>query len=138
MSLKNIIHTIEDQARQEAGRIIKESEKKAREIKDRARKEAETDSQKYMEESERRARMESGRILTQARLDKRLRILAEKKEIIDAVIEEAFTKSGISEKKLQKTVVTKKGEQKESWDKSRIKEDLRPELEKVIGEVLEI
>ncbi len=138
MSLKNIIKTIEDQAREEAGRIIRESEDKARDIKERARKEAETDARAYLEEAERKARMETGRILTQARLDKRLNVLGRKKDIIDEIITDAFNQVGLQAKSLKKTVVMKDGQKQEPLDEFRLKEELRPDLEKVILDILKI
>ncbi|MFW6136499.1 MAG: V-type ATP synthase subunit E family protein [Candidatus Aminicenantaceae bacterium] len=138
MSLENIIKTIEDQAAREAGRIVRESEDKARDIRERARREAEAEARVYLEESERRARLEAGRIVSQARLDKRLKILSQKKEIIDEIIAEAFKQKGLSWKDLKKTVVMKDGEKLESLDELRLREELRPELEKDILDVLKI
>ncbi len=138
MSLENIIKTIEDQADREAGRIIRESEDKARDIRERARREAEAEARAYLEESERKARLEGGRIVSQARLDKRLKILSQKKEIIDEIIAEAFKQEGLSRKDFKKTVVMKDGEKLESLDEVRLREELRPELERDILEVLKI
>lgn len=138
MSLKNIIKTIETQAREEAGRIIRESEDKALDIKERARKKAEADARAYLKEAERKARMEAGRILTQARLNKRLTILGRKKDIIDEIIADAFNQVGLQENDLKITVVMKDGQRQESMNWSRLKEELRPELEKVILDTLKI
>jgi vacuolar-type H+-ATPase subunit H len=138
MSLKNIIKTIENQAREDAGRIIRESEDKARTIKAQAKDEAEAEARTYLEEAERKSRMEAGRILTQARLDKRLRILGRKKEIIDGIIADAFKQQGLHGRTLKKTVVMKDGQKQESLDQSRLKEELRPELERAILDTLRI
>lgn len=138
MSLENIIKTIEAQARDEAALIIQESEEKARDVKARAQQDAEEEARIYLEEAERKARMEAGRIMTQARLDKRMRILSQKKDIIDGIIEDAFKQEGMQVKDLKITVIMKDGQKQESLDRSRLKEELRPELEKVILDTLKI
>ncbi len=138
MSLENIIKTIEAQARDEAARIIQESEEKAQVVKAKAQQNAEAEARIYLEEAERKARMEAGRIMTQARLDKRMRILSLKKDIIDGIIEDAFKQEGMRENDLKIIVIMKDGQKQESLDSSRLKEELRPELEKIILDTLKI
>jgi hypothetical protein len=138
MSLKHILETIEAQSCEDTARIIRESEEKAQAIKERARKEAESEAAAYLEEDERKANMEAGRILTQARLDKRLHVLGRKKEIIDGIIAEAFKQKGLKGQVLKKTVVLKDRQKQEFLDENRLQEELRPELERIIVSELKI
>lgn len=138
MSLEKILEKILKDARAEADAIIQESRKKASEIK----KAAEEESSRLVEalaiEEERKTQLESSRIVTQARLEGRLRILSCKKELIDEVLDKAFQKANPGKAALKRTVVLKDGKKEEEFEEERLKEELRPKVEQYIAEVLKL
>ena len=138
MSLENIIQKIIQDAGAEAERIVQESTKKGRFIKEEASKEAKTLGEKLIKEEERASSLESHRLVTQARLEKKLHILSLKKKLVDEVLEQAFEAAGVEDKTLTKTVILKDGVRRESYDRHRLKAELRPQLENDIVRVLQI
>ncbi|MFB0564991.1 MAG: V-type ATP synthase subunit E family protein [Candidatus Aminicenantaceae bacterium] len=138
MSLEGILEKINKDAQAEADKIIKESNKKAREIIDSARKEASALAAALIEEAERKAQLESSRIITQARMEKRIKILSRKKEIINEILEKALAKADFKEEELKKKIVFKEGEREESYSREKLIEELRPRVENYILEVLKI
>jgi len=138
MSLEKILEKIINDAQAEADSIISESQKKAEEIKEAARKEASTLAAALMEEAERKANLKASRLITQARLEKRIDILSRKKELINEILEKALQKSGFEEKELKKKIVLKDGEREESYDREKLLEEFRPKLENYILKVLKI
>lgn len=138
MSLENILKKIIDDAQEEADRIILESQKKADEIKKAARKEAKEQAEAVFKESERKGHLEASRLVTQSNLEKKIKLLSCKKELIDEVLGKVFQKENIGKKVLRKKIVLKQGEREESFDKTRLKEELRPKLENFIAKALGI
>jgi vacuolar-type H+-ATPase subunit E/Vma4 len=138
MSLEKILERISHDAQAEVNKIISESKKKAKEIKDAAQKEADGLAAALIEEAERKARLEASRLLTQARLDKRIKILSWKKELIEEILEKALQKANIGEEKLKKKIILKDGEREEFYDRDKLLEELRPKLENYILKVLKI
>lgn len=138
MSLEDIIQKISQDAEEEAGGIIQESAQKAEAIKKEAKREAKARGEILVKEEERMGELEAHRITTQARLEKKLYMLSLKKELVDEVLEQAFRMAGTESKTLTKTVVLKEGEIKESYDRDKLQEEIRPQLEKDIAEVLKI
>jgi len=138
MSLEKILEKITSDAQAEVDSIILESKKKAEEIKEVARKEAEALAAALMEETERRARLVASRLVTQARLEKRINILSRKKEVIDEIMEKAIKRADIGGKELRKKIVLKDGEREESYHRDRLLNELRPKLENYILKVLKI
>jgi hypothetical protein len=138
MSLEKILGKITSDAQAEVDSIISESKKKAEEIKEIARKEAEALAAALMEETERRARLVASRLVTQARLEKRINILSRKKELIDEIMEKAIKRADIGGKELRKKIVLKDGEREESYHRDRLLNELRPKLENYIVKVLKI
>jgi len=138
MSLEKILKKIIDDAQAEADRIILESQKKADEIKDSARREAEEAGKALEKEAERQGQLEASRIVTQARLEKKLKILALKKEFINEVLDRVFQKSALKGGGLMKKIILKDGEKEEPYDEARLKEELRSRLESEIMEALKI
>jgi vacuolar-type H+-ATPase subunit E/Vma4 len=138
MSLENIIQKIIQDAEGEAHRIIREGTDKAEAIKREARKEAEARGAALIKEEERAGKLESHRIVTQARLEKKLNMLSLKKELVDEVLEQAFKIAGVENMSLTRTVILKDGEMQESYDKDRLKDEIRLKLENDIAEVLKI
>ena len=139
MSLEKILEKIVAEARAQVESIIAESEAKAEGIKNAARKEAEQSVNYYLIDARRQAELEAGRRVTQARLQRKIQLLACKQELIDEVLDKAFAQ-GTKEGKitLTRTVVFKDGEKEESWDPEMLKQELRPQLENFIADLLKL
>lgn len=138
MSLEKILKRISDDAQAEAGRIILDSEKKAIEIKEKARQEASQMAKILLKEVEREANLEASRLITQARLQRKISLLRRKKELINEVLEKAFQKESLGQKSLKKRIILKEGEREELFDEEKLKEELRPKLENYIVGILKI
>lgn len=138
MSLEKILQKITDDARAEADKIILENKRKAKEIKENAREEASKLAEELVKEAERKARLEASRLVTQSRLEKKINILAEQKDLIEEVLGKAFQKSIKSAKGLKRKIILKQGEREEPYDEERLKEELRSKLENEIIEALKI
>jgi vacuolar-type H+-ATPase subunit E/Vma4 len=138
MSLEKILKRITDDARAEADKIILENKRKAKEIKENAREEASKLAEELVKEAERKARLEASRLVTQSRLEKKINILAEQKDLIEEVLGKAFQKSIKSAKGLKRKIILKQGEREEPYDEERLKEELRSKLENEIIEALKI
>ncbi len=138
MSLEKILKRITDDARAEADKIILENKRKAKEIKENAREEASKLAEELVREAERKARLEASRLVTQSRLEKKINILAEHKDLIEEVLGKAFQKSIKSAKGLKRKIILKQGEREEPYDVERLKEELRSKLENEIMETLKI
>lgn len=138
MSLEKIVERILADAQAEADRIIKESHHKADEIKEKARQQGKEHADTLLEEVERQGNLEANRLVTQARLEKRIRILTCKKELIEKVLDRAFQKERFEEKGLKQKVIMKDGEKEVLFDQEKLKQELRPRLENVIIEALKI
>lgn len=138
MSLEKILKKIVDDGQAEADRIILENQKKAEEIKENARKETLELAEALLKEAEQQGNLEANRLITHARLEKRINILSRKKELIDEVLEKAFVKESLGKKSLKRKIILKDGEKEESFDEKKLKEELRPGLESYIAKVLKI
>jgi len=138
MSLEKILKKIVDDGQAEADRIIFENQKKAEEIKENARKETLELAEALLKEAEQQGNLEANRLITHARLEKRINILSRKKELIDEVLEKAFVKESLGKKSLKRKIILKDGEIEESFDEKKLKEELRPGLESYIAKVLRI
>ena len=138
MSLEKILQRIEKDAQLESRRIILENEKKAKQIKENARKEASELAKTLLKEAEREAQLEASRLITQARLERKINLLARKKDLIEEVLDRAFRSESLEKKGLKKKIILKDGEREESFDQEKLKEELRPALENYIVEVLKI
>ncbi|MFO7981381.1 MAG: hypothetical protein R6V00_11215 [Candidatus Aminicenantes bacterium] len=138
MGLDEILKKISSQGESEAHKVVEESQEKAKQIKKNAEMEASQEAEEYLLLEKRRAEMEATRIMTQARLDKKMKILFYKKEIISQILDEAFDQALKGKKGLKKTVVMKDGEKQSALDKKRIKDELRPEMEGQIAEDLKL
>lgn len=138
MSLEKILNTIIGDAQTEAVAIVKESQSKAEEIKETARKEALELAEALHAEEERQGRLEASRLITQARLEGRIDILSNKKEIIEDVLAKALDKERSSIEKLKRQIIMKEGEREEAFDESRLLDEIRPQLEKFINDALKL
>lgn len=138
MSLKQILKRIVDDAQAEADKIVQESQEKAAEIKATAEQEASGLAEALVEEVEKQGDLETSRIITQARLEVKIRILSQKKELIQDVLDKAYQKEDLQKKGLKRKIITKEGEIEEPVEEERLKEKLRSWLENEIAEVLGI
>jgi vacuolar-type H+-ATPase subunit E/Vma4 len=138
MSLEKILDKILEEARGEAERIHSESRQKAEEIVRNARISGERQAEEILERAKRQGNLEASRLVTQARLEKRIKILRYKKELIDEVLERAFRKQVRDNIPLKRKIIRKDGESEEFIDREKLKQELMPKLEKDIAEVLEI
>ena len=138
MSLEKILDKILEEARREAEQILLESRQKAEEITQSARKQGEMQANVILEQAELQGNLEASRLVTQARLEKRIKILTCKKDLIDEVLEKAFQDQKGSQIGLKRKIIRKDGEHEEFIDQEKLKQELRPKLEKDIAEVLKI
>jgi vacuolar-type H+-ATPase subunit H len=138
MSLEKILEKIIEDAQTEADDIILESKKKAEEIKEKARNEASNLLEAMVKEAERQGQLEASRIVTKARLEKKINALARKKELIEEALEKAFQKGAKGKKDLKRKIIMKDGESEEPYDEEKLKEELRTKLESEILEALKI
>ncbi|UCE42542.1 MAG: hypothetical protein JSV17_06190 [Candidatus Aminicenantes bacterium] len=136
--MEKILDKILEEARNEAERILLESRQKAEEITQNARKQGEIQANALLEQAERLGNLEASRLVTQARLEKRIKILSCKKDLIDEVLEKAFQKQKGDKIELKRKIIRKDGEVEEFVDQEKLKQELRPKLEKDIAEVLKI
>jgi vacuolar-type H+-ATPase subunit H len=138
MSLEKILKRIIDDAQAEADKIILESKKKAAEIKEKAQKQVSDLAEALVKEGERQGHLEASRIVTQARLEKKINTLSRKKELIEEVLEKAFQKGAQGKKGLKRKIIMKEGEREEPYDEEKLKEELLTKLENEILEALKI
>ena len=138
MSLEKILDKILEEARSEAEKILLESRQKAEEITQNARKQVEIQAITILDHTERQGNLEASRLVTQARLEKRIKILSCKKDLIDEVLDKAFQKQKGDKIGLKRKTIRKDGELEEFVDQEKLKQELRPKLEKDIAEVLKI
>lgn len=138
MSLEKIIHKILSEARAEAEMILRESQEKAEAIKEKARQEALELAARYRQEAEREANLQASRILTQARLEKKLTMLRQRKDLLEEVLRKALEDSRVQERMVRKKVILKQGEEEEALDQERLIDRLREKLENDIVEALKL
>jgi vacuolar-type H+-ATPase subunit E/Vma4 len=138
MSLEKILNKIIEDSQAAAVEIAKESQAKAEEIRENTRQEALELAQALHAGEERQGRLEASRLITQARLEQKLSILATKKEIIEGVLAEALEKERSSVKKLKKQIILKEGEREEAFEANRLLEEIRPQLEKFVNDSLKL
>lgn len=136
MSLESILEKIGREAQAERERIIRESREKAEKLRSEAELEAQKQSAQLLKESAREAELEAHRLVTQARLQKRLRLLSLKKELVDEVLDQAFDRQAEGAVSLKRQVVLKEGIREETLDRETLKQELRPQLEGYIAELL--
>jgi len=138
MSLEQILKRIVDDAQAEADRIVRENQEKAAEIKAKAEQEASGLAEAMVKEVDNQGGLETSRIITQARLEAKIRILSQKKELIQEVLDKAFQKQDLQKKGIKRKIITKEGEIEEPVEEERLREELRSKLENEIVEVLGI
>ena len=138
MSLESILEKIRREAQAERERFIRESRDRAEKLRSEAELEAEEQVGQLLRESAREAELESLRLVTHARLQKKLRLLALKKELVDEVLNQAFARQASSVLSLKRQIVLKEGVREEALDRETLKKELRPQLEGFIADLLKI
>jgi len=138
MGLEHIIEKIIAEGKTEAEKIVQESRKKAADIQTEAEKEAAERAASHLKETEREASLQANQIMAQARLEKKIALLRQKRELLDEVLRKAFGQTAPEEIRLKRQVVVKDGIKEEPFDADRLLEELRPRLEKDILEALKI
>ena len=138
MSLENILNKIAADAQEQRDRILEEAQSKAAEIRAKAEMEGKQQSETLLNEAVREAELEGHRLVTQARLQHKLRMLSIKRELVEEVLAKAFLAQDRKALSLKRTVVMKEGEQEEDFDLAQILDLLRPILEDQVAGMLEI
>ncbi|HEX2695703.1 MAG TPA: hypothetical protein VHP61_08100 [Acidobacteriota bacterium] len=138
MSLDIIIAKVLDDARAEAGRILAEHRRKAEGLLQAERRLGETQAEAVRRDVGNEAALEAGRIVTQARLERRIELLTARKTLVDEVLEQALAKGPLRDRALSKTIVSRDGETEEPFETAKLLEEIRPGLENAIAEILKI
>ncbi|MDH4270630.1 MAG: V-type ATP synthase subunit E family protein [Candidatus Aminicenantes bacterium] len=138
MGLEHIVEKIIAEGKAEADKIVQESRKKAADIQTEAEKEAAERAAAHLKETEREASLQANQIMAQARLEKKISLLRQKREILDEVLRKAFSQTDPDQIRLKRQVVVKDGTREEPFDADRLLEELRPRLERDILEALKI
>ncbi len=138
MSLDIIIAKVLDDARAEAGRILADDRRRADELRAEEARRAEDQAEAVRREAGNEAALEAGRIVTQARLARRIELLAARKALVNEAIERALAKNSLRDRALSKTVVSRDGETEEPFDRAKLLEEIRSGLENAIAEILKI
>ena len=138
MSLDIIIAKVLDDARAEADRILAEHRRKAEALLETELRSGESRAEAVRREAADEAALEAGRIVTQARLERRIGLLAARKALVDEVLERAFAKVPVRHRALSKTIVSRGGETEEPFERAKLMDELRPGLENAIAEILKI
>ncbi len=138
MSLDIIIAKVLDDARAEAGRILAEHRLKAEALLQAERRLSESQAADVRREAGNEAALEAGRIVTQARLERRIELLVARKALVDEILERAFANKALRDRPLSKTIVSRHGETEEPFERARLLDEVRPGLENAIAEILKI
>jgi vacuolar-type H+-ATPase subunit H len=138
VGLEQIVEKIISEGKAEAERIVQEGRKKAADIQAAAEKDAAERAAVNLKETEREAALQANQIMAQARLEKRIALLRQKRELLDEVLKKAFRQTAPDTIPLKRIVVGKDGTREEPFDPARLLEELRPRLERDILDVLKI
>lgn len=138
MSLEQIVEKIIAEGKAEAERIVQEGRQKAEAVRIAAEKEAAERAASTLKDAEREAALQANQIMAQARLEKKIALLRQKRELLDKVLKDAFYQMAPGEIRLKRRVVDKDGVREESIDREKLIEELRPRLEKEILEALKV
>lgn len=138
MSIEQIVEKIIAEGQAEADKIVQESRTKAVDLRTAAQKEAAERAAAYLKETEREASLQANQVTAQARLEKKIALLRQKRKLLDEVLRKAFSQMAAGEIGLKRQVVAKDGTREEPFDPDRLLEELRPRLERDILESLKI
>jgi vacuolar-type H+-ATPase subunit H len=138
MSLETIVDRILGDARAEAERIVSDARAKAEAAKEEARANASRLADELLKQAEKEGRLEASRIVTQARLEKKIEILGVRRELIAEVLKRAFEKQAGAGGSLRKTVILKAGEKEEAFSREMLLDEIHPKLETIVLDLLKI
>lgn len=138
MSLETIIEKINLEAQNKRDSILNESTLRAEKIVAEAEMVGKKQAESLVTSARQEAELEAHRLVTQTRLENKLKLLSVKKQLIDEVLDRAFQAENISSAMLKRKLILKDGEQEESIEKIRLKNELRPKVESLIAGVLKI
>jgi vacuolar-type H+-ATPase subunit E/Vma4 len=136
MSLETIIEKIISEAEAEAARLRQEAQERAEQIVSTGCQQAEKRAAALQHQAEQEGQLEALRILSQARLEKRLTLLQARRKWVERVLDKAVEAVGLSGRPLQRTIITHEGRSQEELTPEELKEDLRLRYEKMILEIL--
>jgi vacuolar-type H+-ATPase subunit H len=138
MSLESILQKIRSEAQAERDRILDESRERAEKLKADAALELESQVDQLLRDAEQASELEAHRLVTQARLRKKLRLLELKKSLVDDVLEKAFELQTADAPQLMRQIVRKDGITEEPLDQAALRQELRPQLESYIASLLKL
>ncbi len=136
MSLETIIEKIISEAEAEAARLRREAQDKAEQIVAANCQQAEKKAAALQQQAEQEGQLEALRILSQARLEKRLTLLQARRKWVERVLDKAVEAVGPSGRSMQRTIITREGRSQEELTPEELKEDLRLRYEKLVLEIL--
>ena len=138
MSLESILEKIGQQAQSERDRILDETRERAQKIAAESEQAAKNQVKLLLADVAQEAELEAHRLVTQARLQKKLRILSLKKSLVEEVLDAAFARIDPHAVSMKRQIVSKEGVMEESLDQATLKQELRPQLENFIADLLKI
>lgn len=138
MSLESILEKIGQQAQSDRDRILNESRERADKVKAEAEQETKAQAELLFKTAAQEADLEAHRLITQARMQKKLQILSLKKSLVGEVLDSAFAQLDPKAISVKKQIIGKEGVREESLDQATLKQELRPQLENYIADLLKI
>lgn len=138
MSLESILEKIGQQAQSDRDRILNESRERADKVKAEAEQETKAQAELLFKTAAQEADLEAHRLITQARMQKKLQILSLKKSLVGEVLDSAFAQLDPKAISVKKQIISKEGVREESLDQATLKQELRPQLENYIADLLKI
>lgn len=138
MGVDNIISNIIKEAEEEAEKLRQNARATAEKLIITSREEAEKKAAKLRQQAEQEGQVEALRILSQARLEKKLALLAARRKWVDMVLNKASEEAGLQNQIIKRLIVTRQGLEEEKITEERFKEDLRLRYEKQILKLLGI
>lgn len=138
MGLDNIISNIIKEAEEEAEKLRQNAQATAEKLIIASREEAEKKGAKLRQQAEQEGQVEALRILSQARLEKKLALLVARRKWVDMVLTKACEEVGLQNQIIKRLIVTRQGLEEEKIAEERFKEDLRVRYEKQILKLLGI
>ena len=138
MSLESILEKIGQQAQSERDHILDETRERAQKIKAESEQAAKDQVELLLADVSQEAELDARRLVTQARLQKKLRIVSLKKSLVEEVLDAAFERIDPHAVSMKRQIVSKEGVKEESLDQATLKQELRPQLENFIADLLKI
>lgn len=138
MSLEKIIENIIREAEEEAEKLRSAGRAAAEKLVATSKEEAEKKAARLRQQAEQDGQVEALRILSQARLEKKLALLTARRKWVDMVLEKAMEAADIKRQIIKRTIVTREGLAEEKIAEDKFKEELRLRYEKQILKLLGI